>query len=179
MGLLNLHELSGLGQTGQCGPAPGLGPGEKKMCCPDIGWVIYDQYENEYALCERAAGTGGSAAPPPSAPSSSAGDYIAQAEARRRAADAELDARRRELEERRMELEERQFQRELAATMVRAQLQKAQAKKAAEAAKISAKRQHELNVIQAREDAIKAERTRKAVTYGALALAAAKLLAIF
>jgi hypothetical protein len=178
MGLLNLYELAGLGQASDCGPAPDLGPGERKMCCPDVGWVIYDQSESTYALCERAAGTS-APLPQPSATGSSAEAILAEAVARRRMAEAELDARRREIEDRRMALEERQFQRELQMAMVRGQISKAQAKKAAKAAKVQAKRQHELEVIRLREEARKKEQTRKALTYGAIALAAAKMLAFF
>jgi hypothetical protein len=149
------------------------------MCCPDIGWVIYDQSESTYALCERAAGGGAPPLPSSGTTGPSAEAILAEAVARRRAAEAELDARRREIEERRMELEERQFQRELQMAVVRGQISKAQAKKAAVAAQAQAKRQHELNVIRLQEEARKKEQTRKALTYGAIALAAAKMLAFF
>jgi len=48
-----MSQLGALGQT-DCGEAPGVGPGEAKVCCPELGWVVYDNYESQYGLCERA-----------------------------------------------------------------------------------------------------------------------------
>lgn len=170
--------LSGLGQSGECGEAPALGPGELKMCCPEIGWVIYDQYESGYALCERAAAL----ATGETSTTSTSGDYAAHSEARRLANEAELDARRAALEAKRIAIEDRQFQQQVQVTLLKAQLQKAAAARAATPEAIAARQAAAAAAMRqaaAAEEARKAEATKKAITYGAVALAAAKLLALF
>jgi hypothetical protein len=186
MGLITLSELSGLGQT-ECGPAPGIGPGEKKMCCPDVGWVIYDQHESEYALCERAmakkAGRGGEVATIPAGPPPSGiHEYEARLAAERRAAELELEAQRRAIEDRRLALEERQFQSQLRTAMLQAQLKQAKVKQAASPeavaarmAEAEARRAEAMARARALEAAEKAKQ-RKQLTYAALAAVAAKLL---
>ena len=34
-----MSQLGNLGQS-ECGEAPGVGPGESKICCPELGWVV-------------------------------------------------------------------------------------------------------------------------------------------
>lgn len=167
MGVLTLDQLTGLGQGGfanDCGPQPTTSIGETAVCCPNVGWVIYDLSESPYAICERAAalasGGGGGGADVPTS-------------------DDPIEARRLALEARRMELEERQFQQQLQLALMRGQLSRAQAAQAAEEAKERAKRQAELAKIQAKLEAERQEKNKKLLTYGAFALAAAKVLALF
>lgn len=162
MGLLTISDLSGLGQT-ECGPKPGLGPGERAMCCPDLGWVIYDSSESGYALCERAAAkaSGGSSG-------NGGGGSL----------DDELAARRQAMEERRIALEERQFQQRLQTVMLKAQLKRLAAARAASPEAVAERRAQAAARAKAAERA-KAEKTKKALTYGAVALVAAKILKLF
>lgn len=170
MGLITLKELgmSGLGQTGECGQRPGLGPGEKAMCCPGIGWVVYDQYESEYALCERAqAGAGTGAAGEDGGPV---------------AAD-DLEGRRRAIDARRMAMEEKRFQQQVQMMLLQGQLRRSAQAQAAVAARGDRVRAREgakdaarMRVVQ---EARRSEQTKKALTFGAIALAAAKVFALF
>lgn len=170
--------LSGLGQGSECGDAPALGPGELKICCPDLGWVIYDQYESPYAICERASAQ----ASGDSTDAATASDYAAQAEARRRAAEAELEAKREAIYQKRLALEDRQFQQQVQVALLKAQLQKAAAARAATPEAIAARRAAAAEAAaraKAAEEERKKEQTKKAVAYGALALAAVKVLGLF
>lgn len=123
--------LSGLGST-ECGEQPAINAGEKAMCCPNVGWVVYGAGESEYALCERAAAlsSGGSSSSGSSSSSIlSADDPLAAVEAKH----AELDARREELEE-------KKFQDMLQEAQLRAQLNVLRRRKEEAAAAEAAKR---------------------------------------
>lgn len=175
MGLLTISDLSGLGQASECGPKPGLGPGEKAQCCPDVGWVVYDQSESPYALCERAkaVATGESAAPETAG--SALERSLQRIEAQRMAAEAELEARRQEIEERRAALEERRFQQQLQSALLKARLKATQAAKARSPEVLAAKAAAARAAAAAAEARAAAER-RKNLTYAAVAALAAKLL---
>jgi hypothetical protein len=178
MGLLTLNELSGLGQVA-CGPKPALGPGEKSMCCPELGWVIYDQNESGYALCERAAAQASGGDPGPSSGyASTAAEYAAQVEADRRAGELELEARRQAMEARRIALEERQFQQRLQTVMIQAQLKKAARERAQSPEARAERRAAAAASAAAAARAMAAEKAaqQKKITYAALAAVAAKLL---
>jgi hypothetical protein len=161
MGLLTVSDLTGLGEVNECGDQPALGPGEKSMCCPGIGWVIYDQSESEYALCERARAQ--------AVGSGSGVDTTGMSPLEKvRVKDEELAARRAEIEERRAALEEATFQRELQLLPLRAALQARTREEQAKLAAQQAKRR-------AREELERKERLQKYALLGAAAFAAYKL----
>jgi hypothetical protein len=164
MGLITLRDM-GLGGLGQadCGPKPGLGPGEKAVCCPGVGWVIYDQYESEFGICEKAKAYGGS----------SGGDDSDQP------APTDIEGRRAAIERRREEMEERRFQQQLQLALLRGQMSRAQAAQQAVADKERRKREAEIAKIEARAELERREKNKKLMTMGALALAAAKVFALF
>lgn len=169
------YGLAGLGQGADCGPVPALGPGELKTCCPDIGWVIYDQHESPYALCERAMASATSSGSD-SAPTASS-DWSAKLEAERRAGELELEARRQAMEARRIALEERQFQQRLQTVMLQAQIKRAQ-REAAMTPEAKAERAAAARAAAARaEGAVLAEKAaqQKKLAYAALAAVAAKM----
>jgi ribosomal protein L12E/L44/L45/RPP1/RPP2 len=138
------------------------------MCCPEVGWVIYDIRESPYALCERAMarqGGGGSSLP------SGSSDL-----------DTELRIRRHEIEERRIALEERRFQQQLQVAMMRGQLKRAAAAAANSPEARAARREEQRAMARAAaraEERRKAEETKKYLLYGGAALFAAKFLKMF
>lgn len=170
MGLLTLNDLSGLGQvpaTADCGPAPALGPGERRICCPDVGWVIYTIGESQYGLCERARAqiAGDAAAPAPS------GDLIATVAAQQ----AAIQARKLALEERREALEEQRFQEQVQELQLRMQLAKVTAPERARAAKEAAERQREAARLRALSEERRRKQFLKAAGVGAAIWAAVKI----
>jgi hypothetical protein len=132
------------------------------MCCPELGWVIYDSSESGYALCERAMAkaSGGS--------SGNGGGSL----------DDELAARRQAMEERRIALEERQFQQRLQTVMLQAQLKRLAAARAASPEGV-AQRRAEARARAAAAETARAAKTQKYLLYGGAALFAAKLLKLF
>lgn len=170
MGLLTLKDLSGLGQfpaTADCGPAPGIGPGEKRICCPGLGWVIYTIGESQYGLCERArARMVGDAGMAP-APSGLIATVAAQQEA--------IQARKLALEERREALEEQRFQEQVQELQLRMQLARVTGAQQAKAAKGAAKRRRETARLKAIVDARRRKQLLKAAGVGAVIYAAVKI----
>jgi hypothetical protein len=162
--------LLGLGQTSQCGPAPGLGPGEKKQCCPGVGWVIYDSSESEYGICERAkAGGSSSSSAPSSSPASTSEDPMAR-----------VEEMRRRLDERREQREERDFERQKAEMQLRFIMGQMQSVQQKENARIRAKRAREAAIAAAKAkaeaDRQRRERNKKLAIAGGIGLVAAKVL---
>jgi len=181
MGLLTINDLSGLGEGSSCGPKPGVGPGESTLCCPDLGWVIYDSSEPAYGLCERAAAKNGSAASSspstgtgPGAGASQSQAELARYEAERRAGEAKLEAQRKAVEKRRLALEDRLFQQRVQEVMLQARLKRA---------KLARESTPEARAARAAAAAAASERAKarseaaakKKLVYAALAAVAAKL----
>jgi hypothetical protein len=133
------------------------------MCCPNIGWVIYDQHENTYALCERASVGQGD--------DSDQGTGISPEEAR-------MIERRQKLDDRRLALEERQFQQRVQTLMLKGQIQRAQAAAAATPQAIAARREAAAAAMaaSARRAAADKAAQQKKLAYAAAAALAAKLL---
>jgi len=161
MGLLTINDfrMFGMGQdNSDCGAKPGTGPGEKAMCCPDIGWVVYDATESEYALCERASAQAGGAvadedeyeAPPLSDPTSPMASVEAAA--------ARLEAQRQELEARREALEEQRHQEAIEMLQLQAKIAQEEARRRAQEAKRQAEASQKLAELKAKQ---KAERQKE------------------
>jgi len=170
-----MTQLGALGQA-DCGTAPGLGPGENKVCCPKLGWVVYDSAESPYGICERAAaagsgggGGGGSSSPAPASTGDAVLDRVA--------------ALRRSIEERRNAREEQDFERQKQELQLRFVLGRMQAVQAAEQARVAAieagKAAERARRAKALADAARAKRDKKIATWGAVALVGAKLLGYF
>ena len=158
MGLLTVSDLTGLGQTTlECGEKPGLGPGEKAMCCPGIGWVIYDASESEYALCERARGYMGT---------DSSGAVVSD----------DLEARRAALEERRSALEEQRHQEAMETIKMRFALAQVEAQKRAIEEAQSAERRRKIAKLEAEETARRQEKYTKVAIAAVLGYTAYRLL---
>ncbi len=164
MSYMSMSALGALGQT-DCGPAPGLGPGESKVCCPDLGWVIYDGVESSYGICERAAGTGsggnGSSEPLPTDPVERIAVLRSQIDARRAAQ------------------EEADFERKKQEIQLRFMLGRMQAVQNQDQAQINAKLAAAAAARKAREDAARRERNKKLLLGGGAILAGAKIFGFF
>lgn len=165
MSFLNLSQLGALGQS-ECGPAPGLGPGEEKVCCPELGWVVYDSSESPYGICERAAAqVAGDAAQGAGPPTSDPLERVRRL--------------RSELEEKRQQREEEAHQQRLQELQLRFVLGRMQSIQERAQAKVRAKEAAEAARIKAAAEAKRREQAKKVLGWGAAALAAAKLFSLF
>jgi len=124
--------MGSLGSVDVCGPEPELAAGEKKTCCPGIGWVVYDVAPLGKTICQAAAEEAGIATSDDSSTDSE--DPFANVRA--------LEA---QLEQEREEFEERRFQEQVQAAQLRAVIRRVRAQKdakeRAELAKLKAQRE--------------------------------------
>lgn len=168
--------MSGLGSS-DCGQEPETAAGEKKQCCPDVGWVVYDAGESEYGICERAqAASGGSSASSASSAAVSSEDPFARVEAMRRELEAKRDAREEaEFERQKQELQLRFVMKQMQAIQQQ-EASRAAAEEAAKAAKIAADAARARADADARKADLQREQNKKLLIGGVVAIAAAKLL---
>lgn len=161
--------MGSLGSVDVCGPEPELAAGEKRTCCPGIGWVVYDVAPLGKTICQAAAEEAGVA--PPSDDSASSDPFE-----RVRALEAQLEQEREEFEERR-------FQEQVQAAQLRAVIRRIQAQKdakeRAELAKLKAQR--EAREAKERSERNKAllETAKKVGLVGGAIFVGGKLLNLF
>lgn len=130
-------------QESACGPKPGITANETAVCCPSIGWVIYDSLPFGTNACEAASGGGSGSS---GGGSSSGSDLPTDPDAR-------VEELRRRIDERRASAEEREFEQRKTEIQLRFTLGRIQAIQAQEAAAARARASAEAARLKAEREA--------------------------